>query len=149
LKKKYEPDGIEIQTDFTSNNPVMEADLLITDWSDISWEYAFTTLRPVMYINTPMKVMNPEWQKLEYPPLNISLRDKLGKSLDVDQLEKAAETAEYLLDNTDVYREKINELAHEYIYNLGTSAEAGAVYLIKAVLRQIKKRGANKNEDEV
>ena len=146
LKAKYEPDGIEIQTDFTSNNPVMEADLLITDWSDISWEYAFTTLRPVLYINTPMKVMNPEWQKIEYPPLNIFLRDQLGKSLDVDQLDKAAETAQYLLANTEVYREKINELAHEYVYNLGTSAEAGATYLIKAVLRQIPKKGTKKNE---
>lgn len=146
LKAKYEKDGIEIQTDFTSNNPVLEADLLITDWSDISWEYAFTTLRPVMYINTPMKIMNPEWQKIEYPPLNIALRDQLGKSLDVDQLEKAAETAEYLLANTDAYQEKINELAHEYVYNLGSSAEAGATYLIKAVLNQIKKKGTNKNE---
>ena len=146
LKAKYEPLGIEIQTDFTSNNPVMEADLLITDWSDISWEYAFTTHRPVMYINTPMKVMNPEWEKIEYPPLNIFLRDQLGKSLDVDQLDKAAETAQYLLDNTEAYQEKIRELAHEYVYNLGSSAEAGATYLIKAVLRQIEKKGTKKNE---
>lgn len=141
LKEKYAPQGIEIQTDFTSNNPVMEADLLITDWSDISWEYAFTTLRPVMYINTPMKVMNPEWQKIEYPPLNISLRDQLGKSLDMDQLDKAAETAKYLLDNTQMYQEKINELAHEYVYNLDGSAAVGAKYMIKAVQNKLKKKG--------
>lgn len=146
LKKKYEPLGIEIQTDFTSNNPVMEADLLITDWSDISWEYAFTTLRPVMYINTPMKVMNPEWQQIEYPPLNIFLRDQLGKSLDVDQLDKAAETAMYLLENTRIYQEKINELAHTYIYNLGESSAVGGRYIIKAVMRQIKEKGAAKDE---
>lgn len=146
LKKKYEPDGIEIQTDFTSNNPVLEADLLITDWSDISWEYAFTTLRPVMYINTPMKVMNPEWQKIEYPPLNIFLRDQLGKSLDTDQLDQAAETAEYLLEHTATYQEKINELAHTYVYNLGTSAEAGGRYIIRAVLNQVKKRREAQNE---
>ena len=141
LKEKYAADGIEIQTDFTSNNPVMEADLLITDWSDISWEYAFTTLRPVMYINTPMKVMNPEWQKIEYPPLNISLRDELGKSLDMDQLDKAAETAQYLLDNTQMYQEKINQLAHEYVYNLDGSAAVGARYMIKAVQNKLKKKG--------
>ena len=141
LKEKYAPQGIEIQTDFTSNNPVMEADLLITDWSDISWEYAFTTLRPVLYINTPMKVMNPEWQKIEYPPLNISLRDQLGKSLDMDQLDKVAETAQYLLDNTQMYQEKINELAHEYVYNLDGSAAVGARYMIKAVQNKLKKKG--------
>lgn len=141
LKAKYEPDGIEIQTDFTSNNPVMEADLLITDWSDISWEYAFTTLRPVMYINTPMKVMNPEWQKIEYPPLNIFLRDQLGKDLDVNELDKAAETAEYLLANTAQYQEKIDKLAHKYVYNLGSSSEVGAKYIIKAVQNSVKKKG--------
>lgn len=146
LKAKYEPDGIEIQTDFTSNNPVMEADLLITDWSDISWEYAFTTLRPVLYINTPMKVMNPEWEKIEYPPLNIFLRDQLGKSLDVDQLDKAADIAAYLLANTESYQEKINSLAHEYVYNLDSSAEVGARYMIKAVQNQVKKKGNTKNE---
>ena len=147
LKAKYEPAGIEIQTDFSSNNPVLEADLLITDWSGISWEYAFTTLRPVMYINTPMKEMNPEWQKIEYPPLNITLRDKLGKSLDMDQLDKAAETAEYLLANTETYHEKINALAHEYLYNLGSSSEAGARYIIKVVLDKIKMKGSRKNEE--
>lgn len=144
LKEKYAADGIEIQTDFTSNNPVMEADLLITDWSDISWEYAFTTLRPVLYINTPMKVMNPEWQKIEYPPLNIFLRDQLGKSLNVDQLDMAAETAQYLLDNTDTYREIIDDLAHEYVYNLGSSSEAGAKYIIKAIQNKVKMKGNNK-----
>ena len=146
LKKKYEPDGIEIQTDFTSNNPVLEADLLITDWSDISWEYAFTTLRPVLYINTPIKVMNPEYRKIELTPLNILLRDKLGKSLDVEQLDKTAETADYLLAHTQEYRERIDALAHEYVYNLGSSSEAGARYIIKAVQNKLKKKGTTKNE---
>ena len=141
LKAKYAPDGIKIQTDFSSNNPVMEADLLITDWSDISWEYAFTTYRPVMYINTPMKVMNPEWQKIEYPPLNIFLRDQLGKSLNVDQLDQTAETARYLLENSDAYREKIRELAREYVYNLDGSAEAGARYIIKTIQNKVKMKG--------
>lgn len=146
LKARYAADGIEIQTDFTSNNPVMEADLLVTDWSDISWEYAFTTLRPVLYINTSMKVMNPEWQKIAYPPLNIFLRDQLGISLDMDQLDKAGEMAQHLLDHTDAYREKINELAHEYIYNLGSSAEAGGRYMIKTVKNKIQMKGNKGNE---
>ena len=52
LKQKYESEHIEIQTDFTSNNPIMEADMLITDWSGISFEYAFTTYRPILFIDT-------------------------------------------------------------------------------------------------
>ena len=44
LKMKYrENKDIEIQTDFSSNNTVFESDLVITDWSGIAYEYAYTT----------------------------------------------------------------------------------------------------------
>lgn len=57
LKARYAGrDDIEIQTDFSSNSTVFDSDLLITDWSDISWEFAFTTKKPVLFINTPMKL---------------------------------------------------------------------------------------------
>lgn len=140
LKQKYSSDHVTIQTDFTSNNPILEADLLITDWSGISWEYAFTTLRPILFIDTPMKVENPEYQKIATVPLNILLRDKLGKSLKTDQLDKAAETVDYLLTQKEQYRKEIDALAHEYIYNLGTSAKIGADYIIKRIQEKVAMR---------
>ena len=142
LKKRYEPKGIEIQTDFSSHNPVLEADLLITDWSGITWEYAFTTLRPILFINTPMKVRNPEYERIEERPLNIVLRDKLGKNLDLDALDKVAETVNYLLENTDFYNKEIASLAEVYIYNLDNSAEVGAKYIISAVQKKVAERKA-------
>lgn len=142
LKQKYASGNVIIQTDFTSNNPVMEADLLITDWSGISWEYAFTTYRPILFIDTPMKVMNPEYQKIDTVPLNILLRDKLGKSLKLDQLDEIAVTVEYLLEHTADYSKQIDALAHEYIFNLGQSAEVGAKYIIGSLQERIAKKGA-------
>jgi len=141
LKKKYAMDGIEVQTDFSSNNPIMEADLLITDWSDISWEYAFTTQRPVLFIDTPMKIMNPEYQKLKTEPINISLRNQIGKSLKLDQLNQIYNTVGYLIGHKDEYSEKIDFLAHKYIYHLGSSAEVGAGYLIETIQKKIAKKG--------
>ena len=137
LKEKYTQENIEIQTDFSSNNPILEADLLITDWSDISWEYAFTTLRPILFINTPMKVMNPEYEKIPTVPLNILLRDQLGLNLDTTELSKTAETAEYLLSHTDEYHQKIDEIAHKYLYNLDHSKSVGADYIISAIQKKI------------
>ena len=84
VKKKYESGNVTIQTDFTSNNPVMEADLLITDWSGISWKYAFTTMRPVLFIGTLMKVLNPEYQKIKTVSISIMLRDKIGNRIKPD-----------------------------------------------------------------
>lgn len=141
LKQKYESDNIEIQTDFSSNNPIIDADLLITDWSGISWEFAFGTLKPILFIATPMKVMNPEYQKIPTVPLNILLRDQLGKNLKLDELEKVPETVEYLLLHKREYSDRIDKLADQYIFNRGSSAEAGADYIIKAIQEKVSKKG--------
>lgn len=140
LKQKYDSKNVTIQTDFTSNNPILEADLLITDWSGISWEYAFTTLRPILFIDTPMKVMNPDYQKIDTVPLNILLRNKLGKSLKPDEMNLVAETVAYLMAHQKQYEKQIDALVHEYIYNLGASVQVGATYIINSIQKKIAAR---------
>lgn len=144
LKRKYESDNIEIQTDFTSNNPIMEADVLITDWSGISFEYAFTTYRPVLFIDTPMKVLNPEYQRLETEPIQISLRNQIGVNLKTDELGRISESVKYLIDHKNEYYDVIDQLAHKYLYNLGSSAEVGAKYIIKKLQEKVALKGENK-----
>ena len=148
LKEKYESNkDVEIQTDFSSNNPILEADLLITDWSDISWEYAFTTRNPVLFIDTPMKIMNPEYQKLDTIPINIVLRDKLGRRLGTDELDKVHETVDYLIDHKEDYHKQIEDIANEYLYNLGYSAQVGGDYLINAVIKKVSEKGEKQCRD--
>lgn len=141
LEAKYAADrDVEIQTDFSSNSTVFEADLLITDWSGITYEYAFTTLRPVLFIDTPMKVMNPEYEKINTPPINIWMREVIGAVVKPDELEKLPEAVERLLSGRDEYRERIDSFVHEYVYNLGNSGEVGAKYIINEIQKKIKER---------
>lgn len=145
LKVKYEQDrDIEIQTDFSSNNTVFEADLMITDWSGIAYEYAYTTQKPVLFINTPMKIMNPEYQKIDTVPLNILLREEIGCSLNLDELSQIGDKVQMLLEHKADYYEKIGNFVQEYVYNHGTSAEVGAKYMITAIQRKIKERKGEK-----
>lgn len=125
--------NIEIQTDFSSNNPVMESDILITDWSDISWEFAFVTKRPVLFINTPMKVMNTEWDKIKTKPINITLRNVIGVSLETDEIGKIGETVGSLLANKEQYRETITNTLHEHVYNVGKSRQLCGKYIVKSL----------------
>ena len=137
LKKRFEDDeDIEIQTDFSSNSTVFEADLLITDWSAISFEYAYTTLRPVLYVDTPMKVMNPEYQRIDTVPLNIWMRREIGMVVKPDHMEELPAAVETLLAQASQYKEKIGAFVDEYVYNPGTSAEVGARYLIGRIFRK-------------
>lgn len=145
LKLKYEQDkDVEIQTDFSSNNTVFEADLMITDWSGIAYEYAYTTQKPVLFINTPMKIMNPEYQKIDTVPLNILLREEIGCSLNLDELNQLGDKVQMLLERKDDYYEKIGNFVQEYVYNHGTSSETGAKYIVTAIQRKIKGRKGEK-----
>lgn len=134
MKEKYGKfANIEIQTDFSSNNPVMESDILITDWSDISWEFAFVTKRPVLFINTPMKVMNQEWEKIKTKPINITLRDVIGVSAEPDSLGNIGETISRMLAEKEQYQETITKTFHEHVFNVGKSRQLCGKYIVKSL----------------
>ena len=141
LKEKYKGNkNIVIQTDFSSNNTIFNADILITDWSSIGYEYAYTTKKPVIFIDTPMKIMNPNYKDIDVEPINIWSRNIIGKSLRTDQLNDINKVIKDFLNNGDKYEKKINEMLHDSIYNLGNSAEKGANYIIECIQEQIKER---------
>lgn len=141
LKQKYSVDNdIEIQTDFSSNSTVFEADMMITDWSGIAYEYAYTTCKPVLFINTPMKVMNPEYKKIEIEPINIWMRDCIGATLNPDEMDKASVIVEKMFDDAAMYRSRIDNFVHEYVYNLGHSSEVGAQYIVNEIVKKIQEK---------
>ncbi|MCR5087095.1 MAG: membrane protein insertase YidC [Lachnospiraceae bacterium] len=134
LKERYAAcENIEIQTDFSANSPVLDADLLITDWSDISWEYAFVTLRPILYIDTPMKVMNPEYDRIPTKPINIVLRDVLGTVIAPENAADAGAAAAELIRRAPEYREIIKKTREAHVYNIGKSAKLCALYIVKSL----------------
>ena len=126
-------ENFEIQTDFSSNATIYEADLVITDWSAIGVEFSLSTLKPTLFINTPMKVVNPDWQKIDVKPFIIDVRTRIGTSLDPDRMDQIGETAHQLIDNPAEYREKILDTREEFLFNPGRSGEVGADYIIDAV----------------
>ena len=131
MKEKYSGTNVIVQTDFSSTNTVFESDILITDWSGICWEFAFTTLRPVLFINTPMKIMNADYDKIAEPPMNIALRDVIGKSLDLDKISEVRKTADEFIENREAYRQKILETREKYIFNIGSSRKIYGRYVLK------------------
>lgn len=138
LKERYKSDDdIEIQTDFSSNSTVFEADMMITDWSGIAYEYAYTTFKPVLFIDTPMKVMNPEYTKIDVEPMNIWMREEIGQILKLDEIDKAAHTVEEMLNNSEQYKKHIEQLVNENVYNIGHSAEVGGKYIISQIQKAI------------
>lgn len=131
LAAKYQAYDVTFQKDFSSNRTVYMADLLITDWSSISFEYAFSTLKPVLFINTPMKILNPDYRELQTVPIDIELRDRIGISIAPEDVETEIVAAvDRLLHDTEFSPGSVQKLKEEYIYNNGTSGKVGAKYMI-------------------
>lgn len=133
-------DDFAIETDFSSNVTVYTADLVITDWSAIAYEFSFTTLKPSLFINTKMKVVNKAYKKIDIVPFDITARDIIGKSVDKDGVPEIGEAVAYLLSHQDEYRGSIEKLRSEHFYNLGSSGEAGAKYITDRLTRKKKKK---------
>ena len=125
-----------IETDFSSNVTVYTADLVITDWSGIAFEFSFTTDKPSLFINTQMKVVNEDWQKIPLVPFDITARSKVGRQVEKDQVKDLAPVVEELLAHQEDYRERIAGLKQRHFYNLGRSGEVGAQYIIHRLERR-------------
>ena len=140
IKDKYkDSEDFELQTDFSSNKTVFDADVLMTDWSGIAYEYSFTTLKPTLYINTPMKIMNPDYEELGIEPFDITVRDEIGISVDTDKLNQLDAVVNRLL-NDEVYSpDSIAKVRDKYLDNIGKSGEVGARYIIGKLIEYSKR----------
>lgn len=144
LQARYQaadPSHLMIESDFSSNVTIFTADLVITDWSGIAYEFTFGTKKPALFINTPMKVLNPDYDKYKNLPLDITLRDQVGISLDLDKVCEARATADKLLAERDAYKQKIEEVLRECVFNIGDSGAAAGRYILKSLQeRQAKEK---------
>lgn len=138
-KDKFNDDFV-IETDFSSNVTVYTADLLITDWSAIAYEFSFTTNKPTLFINTEMKVVNKDWKLIKIKPFDITGRNEVGRAIEKSEVQQVADTVKELIDTRDEYYEKIDALKHEYFYNLGSSGDVGAEYIIGRIKKRKKRK---------
>ena len=137
LQAKYASSpNFTLQTDFSSNETVFNADVLVTDWSGTAYEYSFTTLKPCLFINTPMKVMNPDYRDIDVTPFDISIRNQIGIALEPGQIDQIAPAVHRLLHEQAFSPDSIAALRSQSLFNIGKAASVGADYLINRLIEQ-------------
>ena len=103
---------------------------MISDWSGISLEYVFTFERPIVFIDAPKKILNPDSGSISMEPIEISIREKIGHVVSTNNLEKIPEIIKNL-DNDSLMSEQIRKIRSEIVYNIGNSAKIGAEFIEK------------------
>ena len=141
--KDYDESQLSFELDFSVNKSLYTADVLITDWSGVAPEFCFATNRPAVFINTQIKCCNPNWQKISYEPVEISLRDEIGVSINKEDLENISQTVDKLIAEKDKYADVIKNKFASFLFNHGKAGEVGARYILTTLARKQKE---NKNK---
>ena len=113
------------------SDSLFKSHLLICDWSAMAIEYALGLEKPVLFIDLPKRVRNPDWQDLNIEPIEISIREQLGQVLSVNDIGDAATKVSELLTQPEHFREHIRDLREKLIYNLGDSIAVAVREIIR------------------
>ena len=129
-------EDLYFEQDFSSSESILEADVLMTDWSSVFCEFSLVTLKPSVFIDTPMKVSNPDWQELGIEPTDITLRNEVGRSVSPDDLSRLPDIIAEMIANPDAWHDRIEEVRSKMIFNLGHGGESAGRYLLDKILEK-------------
>ena len=122
---------LTFELDFSSNRSIYSSDLLITDWSAIAYEFCFSTKRPVLFVNTKIKMENPDYRDIPDIPVEISLRDEVGRSLEKQELaDSVNSTARALIADRAAWEKQITDLLHRHLFSYGQNGAPGVTYIL-------------------
>jgi len=98
---------------------------LISDWSGISFEYAFTHEKPIIFIDVPKKEFNPEATKFLDLPIEIATREKIGKVVSPNDIKQISGMLEEIINEQVKYQKQIKDVRKNIVFNLGKSSDVG------------------------
>jgi len=97
------------------------SDVMISDWSGAALDYAFGLGKPVVFLDLPRKVNNPEYMKVGLEPLELSIRKRVGVVLELECIECIIDVLKSA---------KVSDI-QGHVFNVGCSAEIGAKELLR------------------
>tara|TARA_B100002003_G_scaffold236073_1_gene251678 strand:- start:76 stop:1218 length:1143 start_codon:yes stop_codon:yes gene_type:complete len=138
LRQYKNNSNFELEVNFSSQDSLHRSDLMISDWSGAALDYSFGLGKPVLFIDVPRKVNNPEYESINMEPFEIWIRNKIGKIHSVEALDSLSRSVDDLLSvekHTDY-----ESLIECNVFNAGISSRIGAEYLIEALAKSVKTR---------
>ena len=130
LQQQFGPNpNFALDLSLGSQAVMHEYDLLVADWGGSAFEYAFGLERPVLFVDVPRKVFNPEYERIPCTPMEVQVRSEIGDIVSPDRLQEVPDRMESLLEDTGVRKDRIIEARSRWVDNLGSSGKVGAEYI--------------------
>jgi len=131
-----------METDVRDKTTLYGSDVMISDWSGVALEYAFGCEKPVIFIDVPKKKNNPEAERITEIPVEVSIRQRVGRVVSPDRLQEVPEAINRIVADQASFLGEIKAARDECVFNLDQSATVGARY-IKELAHQLHKQNAS------
>jgi YidC/Oxa1 family membrane protein insertase len=147
LKSRFaDHTNFEYQDRMGESDSLLRSDILVSDWSAMAIEYALGLEKPVLFIDLPRRIRNPDWKLLDIEPMEASFRKLAGDIVSPAALDEVPGKIAHLLEGGETFRQTMQELRAEMVFNLGHSTELGAGEIArladeKAAERQTREQG--------
>jgi YidC/Oxa1 family membrane protein insertase len=127
-------EGFDFDRSPADEDSLFRSAIMISDWSGVAPEFAFGLERPVLFVDVPEKMNNPDYRSLGITPFETSIREQIGTILSPNEIDKVAGSVRDLVSSADQYRDSITQARSSSVFNVGSSAKAGARILVNQVL---------------
>ena len=131
IEKEFKDNlNFKLETDIRNTESFFLCDCMISDWSGVAIEYAFAFEKPILYVDTPQKINNPECDQINLVPLEEKIRSQIGEVIPLSELSLIPSRINQFLQSQNKFKEKIQKIKEETVFNIGNSGEQGAKYLL-------------------
>ena len=121
--------NFKLETDIRNMESWFLCDCMISDLSGAAIEYAFAFEKPILYIVTPEKIVQKK--QIDLVSLEEKIRPQIGEVISLSQLSLIPSKINQLLLSQNKFKEKIQKIREETVFNIGNSGVQGAKYLLE------------------
>ena len=130
IEKEFKENlNFKLETDIRNMESWFLCDCMISDLSGAAIEYTFAFEKPILYVVTPEKIVQEN--EICLVPLEEKIRSEIGEIVYLSQLSLIPSKINQFLLSQNKYKEKIQKIREETVFNIGNSSEQGAKHLLE------------------
>lgn len=131
IKKRFvQNENFILENDVSEQRSLLEADIMISDWSGAAIDFSFGLLKPILFIDVPPKINNPSYKEIQIEPFESKIRTEIGNILAPDKIYQAPEFIKMLI-NKPKQIDHLKKIRNNLVYNVNNSSSVGCNTLIK------------------
>ena len=98
MLKKYKTNELfNYEENISGQESLHASDVMISDWSWAALDYALGLAKPVIFIDVPRKINNPDYKEIGIEPIEVVIREEIGAVVKLEDISNLSKTIEKVL----------------------------------------------------